>query len=142
MLFNILMFVGRLLWRMVRWSGRRVYQGLVALHRRRRSHVADKVRPRIVYTGKWQVSDNTQFCGRPVVLRMEQTLRPGVELLYFGEENAEPYYSERCFIDEGESVTVSEQMLQRFLGGKHRRPLRKAPLHPVAIIEPVNDEVA
>ncbi|ECE7752249.1 hypothetical protein EUW85_23650 [Salmonella enterica subsp. enterica serovar Ngili] len=149
MLFRrIFVFLLHKLWRVVRWSGVSVYHGISVLYRRRQARLqATDWRPRTVYTGRWQLADDGQFCGRAVVLRLSDALKPGVELLYFGEESAEPYYSERQFIDDKESVVVAEQMLLRFLGSRHRRHNRRNVSVPVLVADavatvPVNDEAA
>ncbi|HHV7587974.1 TPA: hypothetical protein ACXHW5_003932 [Salmonella enterica] len=82
-----------------------------------------------------------------MVLRLSDALKPGVELLYFGEEASEPYYSERQSVDDKESVMVAEQMLLRFLGSRHRRQNRRNVSVPVLVTDavatvPVNDEAA
>ncbi len=135
------------LWRLVRWTGLSVCHGIAVLYRRRRARQqASDWRPRTVYTGRWQLADDGQFCGRAVVLRLSDALKPGVELLYFGEESAEPYYSERQFVDDKESVLVAEQMLLRFLGSRHRRQNRRTVAVPVLVTDtaaaPVNEEAA
>ena len=142
---RLFVFLLHALWRVVRWTGLSVYHGISVLYRRRQART--DWRPRTVYTGRWQLADDGQFCGRAVVLRLSDTLKPGIELLYFGEEAAEPYYSERQFVDDKESVMVAEQMLLRFLGSRHRRQTRRTPPVPVLVTEPVanvpvNDEAA
>ncbi|EAP5220560.1 TPA: hypothetical protein ACLGWU_000932 [Salmonella enterica] len=145
---RVFVFLLRHLWRLVRWMGLSVYHGLYVLYRRRQARQqASGWRPRTVYTGRWQLADDAQCCGRAVVLRLSDALKPGVELLYFGEESAEPYYSERQFVDDKESVMVAEQMLLRFLGGRHRRQNRRNASVPVLATDavttvPVNDEAA
>ncbi|EBS1343704.1 hypothetical protein ABMB60_004416 [Salmonella enterica] len=144
---RLFVFLLRHLWRLVRWTGLSVYHGIAVLYRRRQARLqASDWRPRTVYTGRWQLADDGQFCGRAVVLRLRDALKPGVELLYFGEEAAEPYYSERQFIDDKESVLVSEQMLQRFLGNRHRRQNRRGAAVPVLVTDvatvSVTDEAA
>ncbi|HBJ6432660.1 hypothetical protein ABI57_18940 [Salmonella enterica subsp. enterica serovar Veneziana] len=144
---RLFVFLLRHLWRLVRWTGLSVYHGIAVLYRRRQARLqASDWRPRTVYTGRWQLADDGQFCGRAVVLRLRDALKPGVELLYFGEEAAEPYYSERQFIDDKESVLVSEQMLQRFLGNRHRCQNRRGAAVPVLVTDvatvPVTDEAA
>ncbi|ECA1950205.1 hypothetical protein EJH27_01895 [Salmonella enterica subsp. enterica serovar Virchow] len=136
------------LWRVMRWLGLAIYHGVSALYRRRQARIlASDWRPRTVYTGRWQLSEDTKSCGRAVVLRLNDVLKPGVELLCFGEESAEPYYSERQFVDDKESVLVAEQMLLRFLGNRHSRQPRRTPAVSVLVTDsaaglPVNDEAA
>ncbi|EAX5652760.1 hypothetical protein BBY84_22575 [Salmonella enterica] len=149
MLINrLFVFLLYKLWRLVRWAGLSVYHGIAVLYRRRQARQQSSGgRPRTVYTGRWQLADDGQFCGRAVVLRLSDSLKPGVELLYFGEESAEPYYSERQFVDDKESVLVAEQMLLRFLGSRHRRQSRRSASVPVLVTDavttvPVNDEAA
>lgn len=149
MLFTrIFVFLLHKLWRLVRWLGLSVYHGISVLYRRRQARLqATDWRPRTVYTGRWQLADDAQCCGRAVVLRLSDALKPGVELLYFGEEAAEPYYSERQCVDDNESVMVAEQMLLRFLGSRHRRQNRRNASVPVLVTDamsavPVNDEAA
>ncbi|MKM02666.1 hypothetical protein D6S11_22945 [Salmonella enterica subsp. enterica] len=144
---RLFVFLLHHLWRIMRWTGLTVYHGISVLYRRRQARLqASDWRPRTVYTGRWQLADDGQFCGRAIVLRLRDALKPGVELLYFGEEAAEPYYSERQFIDDKESVLVSEQMLQRFLGNRHRRQNRRGAAVPVLVTDvatvPVTDEAA
>ena len=141
-------FLLQLLWRAVRWSGRVVYQGASALYHRRQARMQGaQAHPRTVYTGRWQLSADTRFCGRAVVLCHQDTFRPGVELIAFGEEAAELYHSERQCTDEEEAVMVAEQMLLRFPGCRHRRQGRTVPATAVLVTEPpanlpVNDEAA
>ncbi|EDL6085508.1 TPA: hypothetical protein ACJGT9_000763 [Salmonella enterica subsp. enterica serovar Adelaide] len=145
---RLFVFLLHHLWRVMRWTGLTVYHGISVLYRRRQARLqASDWRPRTVYTGRWQLADDGQFCGRAVVLRLRDVLKPGVELLYFGEETAEPYYSERQFVDDRESVMVAEQMLLRFLGSRHQRQNRRnAPVSvlvtDVVTTAPVNDEAA
>lgn len=149
MLFTrIFVYLLHKLWRLVRWSALSVYHGISVLYRRRQAGLqSSDWRPRTVYAGRWQLADDGQFCGRAVVLRLSDALKPGVELLYFGEGSAEPYYSERQFVDDKESVLIAEQMLLRFLGNRHRRQNRRNVSVPVLVTEavatvPVNDEAA
>lgn len=145
---RLFVFLLRQLWRLIRWTGLTVYHGISVLYHRRQARLqAAGWRPRTVYTGRWQLADDAQCCGRAVVLRSGDTLRPGVELLYFGEESAEPYYSERQSVDDKASVKVAEQMLLRFLGSRHRRANRRNASVPVLVTDavvtvPVNDEAA
>ncbi|EAM5968472.1 hypothetical protein EQV05_04550 [Salmonella enterica] len=145
---RLFVFLLRHLWRLVRWAALSVYHGIAVLYRRRQARLqASDWRPRTVYTGRWQLADDGQCCGRAVVLRLSDALKPGVELLYFGEESAEPYYSERQSVDDKESVMVAEQMLLRFLGCRHRRQNRRNVSVPVLVTDavatvPVNDEAA
>lgn len=88
---RLFVFLLRHLWRLVRWAALSVYHGIAVLYRRRQARLqASDWRPRTVYTGRWQLADDGQCCGRAVVLRLSDALKPGVELLYFGEESAEP----------------------------------------------------
>ncbi|EHX5358767.1 hypothetical protein K3Z53_003860 [Salmonella enterica] len=145
---RVFVFLLHHFWRLVRWTGLTVYHGVSVLYRRRQARLqAADWRPRTVYTGRWQLADDGQCCGRAVVLRLSDALKPGVELLYFGEESAEPYYSERQSVDDKESVMVAEQMLLRFLGSRHRRQNRRNVSVPVLVTDavatvPVNDEAA
>ncbi|ENA0198854.1 hypothetical protein ABFI44_000976 [Salmonella enterica] len=145
---RVFIFLLHHLWRLLRWTSLTVYHGISVLYRRRQARLqASDWRPRTVYTGRWQLADDGQCCGRAVVLRLSDALKPGVELLYFGEEAAEPYYSERQFAGDKESVMVAEQMLLRFLGSRHRRQNRRSSAVPVLVTDavatvPVNDEAA
>ncbi|EBP7214924.1 hypothetical protein ACV29_25940, partial [Salmonella enterica] len=86
---RLFVFLLRHLWRLVRWAALSVYHGIAVLYRRRLARLqASDWRPRTVYTGRWQLADDGQCCGRAVVLRLSDALKPGVELLYFGEESA------------------------------------------------------
>lgn len=135
---RLFVFLLRHLWRLVRWAALSVYHGIAVLYRRRQARLqASDWRPRTVYTGRWQLADDGQCCGRAVVLRLSDALKPGVELLYFGEESAEPYYSERQSVDDKESVMVAEQMLLRFLGSRHRRQNRRNVSVPVLVTDAV-----
>ncbi|EHP5747658.1 hypothetical protein KMX18_002884 [Salmonella enterica] len=120
MYLKVLKFLARNLWYLVRWLGLALYHGLSALYRRRQSKMT-VLRPRTVYAGRWLLADDPQFCGRAIVVQQGENLRPGVELLYFGEESADPYFGERYFMDHGEATRSAEQMLLRFLGGRYRR---------------------
>lgn len=97
---------------------------------------------RTVYAGRWLLADDPQFCGRAIVVKQAENLRSGVELLYFGEESADPYFGERYFTDHGEATRSAEQMLLRFLGGRYRRRHSRTSSPAVtlpAVVNGVND---
>ncbi|EDM1357237.1 hypothetical protein CN032_08885 [Salmonella enterica subsp. enterica serovar Newport] len=141
MYLKVLKFILMNLWYLVRWLGLALYHGLSALYRRRQSKMT-VLRPRTVYAGRWLLADDPQFCGRAIVVQQGENLRPGVELLYFGEESADPYFGERYFMDHGEATRSAEQMLLRFLGGRYRRrhPRTSSPAVTLpAVVNGVND---
>ncbi|ELO0596797.1 hypothetical protein QY625_005196 [Salmonella enterica] len=141
MYLKVLKFILMNLWYLVRWLGLALYHGLSALYRRRQSKIT-VLRPRTVYAGRWLLADDPQFCGRAVVVKQGENLRPGVELLYFGEESSDPYYGERYFTDHSEATRSAEQMLLRFLGGRYRRRHPRASSAAVtlpAVVSGMND---
>ncbi|MBS9438863.1 hypothetical protein EAE91_17450 [Photorhabdus noenieputensis] len=120
----MLMIFVTVLWGVIRWISLSFYHVLSWLLRRRPVRLpAAHARRLTVYAGKWQLSDDAKSCGRPVVVRDRHSYKPGVELLYFGEESPEPFYGERYLIDETEAVDSAQQMLTRLL---RQRSLSKA----------------
>ncbi|WP_387468044.1 hypothetical protein [Photorhabdus sp. RM323S] len=112
----MLMIFVTVLWRVIRWISLSFYHVMSRLLRRRQVRLpAAHTRRHTVYAGKWQLSDDAKSCGRPVVVRDRHSYKPGVELLYFGEESSEPFYGERYLIDETEAVDSAQQMLTRLL---------------------------
>ncbi|WP_448511440.1 hypothetical protein [Photorhabdus laumondii] len=115
----MLMIFATVLWGVIRWISLSFYHVMPWLLRRRQvrlpvTHMT-QARRQTVYAGKWQLSDDAKSCGRPVVVRDRHSYKPGVELLYFGEESSEPFYGERYLIDETEAVDSAQQMLTRLL---------------------------
>ncbi|NHB89175.1 hypothetical protein C5471_16330 [Photorhabdus tasmaniensis] len=112
----MLMIFVTILWGVIRWISLSFYHVLSWLLRRRPVRLpAAHAQRHTVYAGKWQLSDDAKSCGRPVVVRDMHSYKPGVELLYFGEEKPEPFYCDQYLIDEMEAVDSAQQMLTRLL---------------------------
>ncbi|AFI91506.1 MULTISPECIES: hypothetical protein [Pectobacterium] len=118
----IVLFTG--LWFIVRWTSKLSARALVWLYQtwRQRSEPMESSTHRIIYTGKWLLADDHQCCGRAIVLQHRHSYKPGVELLYFGEEAAQPFYGERYMDSEDEAVDTALAMHQKLLRNMRQRP--------------------
>ncbi|PKX87010.1 hypothetical protein [Pectobacterium peruviense] len=118
----IVLFTG--LWFIVRWTSKLSARALVWLYQtwRQRSEPMESSAHRIIYTGKWLLADDHQCCGRAIVLQHRHRYKPGVELLYFGEETAQPFYGERYMDSEDDAVDSALAMHQKLLRNVRQRP--------------------
>ena len=137
------------LWRGLRWLVLGFVRATVWLYRhwRQRSQVPENQAPgsRLVFSGRWTLADDHQCCGRPVVILEPSGYRAGVELLYFGDETALPFYAERNQENEDDAVETAHMMHRRFPGGtrpRHSRHERMPSVPAVVTISTPHQEEA
>ncbi|MCV9879237.1 hypothetical protein [Brenneria izbisi] len=120
---HILIVLSTGLWFILRWTCKLFARALVWLYQvwRQRSQQTESSVCRITYTGKWLLADDHQCCGRAVVLRHHHGYKPGVELLYFNEEAAHPFYGERYLENEDEAIDIALAMHQKLLRNMRQR---------------------
>ncbi|MBY5172758.1 hypothetical protein FP359_23215 [Klebsiella variicola] len=140
-----LVIVASGLWRFIRrFAGVTVFS-VVWLCRwwSRRPVSDDAALPRRVHAGRWLLANDHQCCGRPVVVRDPLGFRPGVELLYFDEENTGSYFGEHWLLNEDEAVQTAQAMHLKFLRGTRQRLPRQDRVPAVVTISaPHQDEAA
>lgn len=140
---HILIVLSTGLWFVVRCTCKLLARTVVWLYQawRQRSEPIESS-DRIIYTGKWLLADDHQCCGRAVVLKHRHSYKPGVELLYFGEETAQPFYGERYMENEDEAVDIALAMHQKLLRNVRQRPKSERMPAVVTISAPHQDEAA
>ncbi|HCQ8421761.1 TPA: hypothetical protein OME38_003953 [Klebsiella oxytoca] len=135
------------LWRGLRWLAVGFVRTTVWLYRhwRQRPRDTEIPGPRLVFAGRWTLAGDHQCCGRPVVIHERGGYRAGVELLYFGDETALPFYAERSQDNEDDAVETAHIMHRRFPGGtrpRHPRHERMPSMPAVVTISTPHQEEA
>lgn len=132
---HILIVLSTGLWFIVRLMCKGFARAIVWLYQtwRQRSEPTESLDHRIIYTGKWLLADDHQCCGRAVVLRHRHGYKPGVELQYFGEETAQPFYGERYLDQEDDAVNTAQSMHQKLLRNVRRPLSERIPVVPAVV---------
>ncbi|MEQ9860466.1 hypothetical protein OI450_05715 [Pectobacterium cacticida] len=121
---HLLIVLSTGLWFVVRWTCKWLARTVVWLYQvwRQRSEPVELSAHRLIYTGKWLLADDHQCCGRAVVLKQRHGYKPGVELQYFGEEAAQPFYGEHYLDNEDDAVDTALTMHLKLLRNVRQRP--------------------
>lgn len=88
------------------------------------------------------LANDHQCCGRPIVIHERGGYRAGVELLYFEDEAALPFYGEHSQNSEGDAVETALAMHRRFLGGIQQRIPRQDRMPAIVTISAQHQEEA